>query len=122
MPPSPPLTDFQRSENDDFCSACGFSGLLLCCDGCDKAFHLTCCDPPLEDTPDEKWLCHLCAAKTAPASKESGPFRMFGPLMGSINKRNPTVFALPKRVQDHFEGVRADKEGAYEEMQATKPL
>ncbi|KAB2579862.1 Uncharacterized protein DBV05_g1472 [Lasiodiplodia theobromae] len=111
-----------RSENDDFCSACGFSGLLLCCDGCDKAFHLTCCDPPLEDTPDEKWLCHLCAAKSNSALRESVPFSLFGPLMATINKRNPTVFALPKRIQDHFEGVRADKEGAYEEVQATKPL
>ncbi|KAL1640107.1 hypothetical protein SLS58_007221 [Diplodia intermedia] len=111
-----------RSENDDFCSACGFSGLLLCCDGCDKAFHLTCCDPPLNDTPDEKWLCHLCAAKSNSALRESVPFSMFGPLLATINKRNPTVFALPRRVQDHFEGVHADKEGAYEEVQATKPL
>ncbi|GME40736.1 putative zinc finger phd-type protein [Neofusicoccum parvum] len=111
-----------RSDNDDFCSACGFSGLLLCCDGCDKAFHLTCCDPPLNDTPDEKWLCHLCAAKSSAAPKEAGPFRIFGPLMGTIHKRNPTVFALPKPVQNHFDGVRADKEGAYEEVQVTKPL
>ncbi|KAK7515879.1 uncharacterized protein IWZ02DRAFT_44163 [Phyllosticta citriasiana] len=109
-----------RSENDDFCSACGFSGLLLCCDGCDKAFHLTCCDPPLEQTPEERWLCHICAAKTKQAPREA--FSLFMPLLNNMQRRNPTVFALPKKVQDYFEGVRANSEGAYEEIQATRPI
>ncbi|KAK8163630.1 hypothetical protein IWX90DRAFT_504283 [Phyllosticta citrichinensis] len=120
LPPSPPLTEWQRSENDDFCSACGFSGLLLCCDGCDKAFHLTCCDPPLEETPEERWLCHVCAAKTKQAPREA--FSLFMPLLNNMQRRNPTVFALPRKVQDYFEGVRANSEGAYEEIQATRPI
>ncbi|KAK8153579.1 hypothetical protein BKA80DRAFT_313990 [Phyllosticta citrichinensis] len=37
-------------------------------------------------------------------------------------RRNPTVFALPRKVQDYFEGVRANSEGAYEEIQATRPI
>ncbi|KAK8178619.1 hypothetical protein BC567DRAFT_85831 [Phyllosticta citribraziliensis] len=109
-----------RSENDDFCSACGFSGLLICCDGCDKAFHLTCCDPPLEETPEERWLCHVCAAKTKQAPREA--FSLFMPLLNNMQRRNPTVFALPRKMQDYFEGVRANSEGAYEEIQATRPI
>ncbi|KAF2147362.1 uncharacterized protein K452DRAFT_6258 [Aplosporella prunicola CBS 121167] len=110
-----------RSENDDFCSACGFSGFLLCCDGCDRAFHLSCCDPPLTRTPEGgEWYCYKCTNKNAAGQKDTRT--IFSPLISVLNKRNMTVFALPKRIQEHFEGVTADSEGAYQEHPEQKPL
>ena len=49
--------------NDDICYKCkkyNGSGLLLCCDGCEKAFHLSCIgldSAPLTDT----WYCSYCS-------------------------------------------------------------
>ncbi|PAA68834.1 hypothetical protein BOX15_Mlig028083g1 [Macrostomum lignano] len=34
---------------------------LLFCDWCDSGCHLTCCQPPLEQPPEGRWLCHTCS-------------------------------------------------------------
>ncbi|KXJ27549.1 PHD finger protein 12 [Exaiptasia diaphana] len=54
-----------RAVNHDNCDSCGEGGDLLCCDRCPCAFHLSCCDPPLEedDIPDGEWLCIECRLK-----------------------------------------------------------
>jgi len=56
--------------NLDFCNTCGVGGSLLCCDGCDNAFHLECLTPPLKDIPSEDWFCVFCIAKKAKISKD----------------------------------------------------
>lgn len=62
-PPNP----FKRAgrQNHDFCDACSEPGNLICCDYCTVSFHLTCHDPPLEETdiPNGLWLCHTCTMK-----------------------------------------------------------
>lgn len=50
--------------NEDHCSACRSLGALVYCDGCTRAFHLWCLDPPMEqaDIPqgEERWFCPAC--------------------------------------------------------------
>lgn len=119
------IDDEQLSENNDFCSACGGSGFLLCCDGCDRSFHFTCLDPPLnEDASElnEPWFCFICVAKR-PATTEQPekPVRgLFAPLLNSLNKRNPSTFALPQDVRDFYEGVATDRAGQFTEAVRTK--
>ena len=37
-------------------------GDLLCCETCSAVYHLACVDPPLEEVPDDDWLCSVCKA------------------------------------------------------------
>ena len=46
-----------------FCALCGLGGFVLCCETCDKMFHLKCADPPLKDVPKNDWFCQLCTKK-----------------------------------------------------------
>ncbi|XP_031490244.1 uncharacterized protein LOC116257536 isoform X2 [Nymphaea colorata] len=53
---------------DTECSTCGvckLGGKLLCCDGkgCNRAYHLSCLDPPLVDTPPGTWHCLWCVKR-----------------------------------------------------------
>nr|XP_019959496.1 PREDICTED: autoimmune regulator isoform X1 [Paralichthys olivaceus] len=48
--------------NDDECAVCKDGGELLCCDGCPRALHLTCLDPPLTSIPSGTWQCERCRA------------------------------------------------------------
>jgi hypothetical protein len=54
-------------SNDDHCSACRSQGTLVYCDGCPRAFHIWCLDPPMEpdDVPeaDSRWFCPSCAIR-----------------------------------------------------------
>ncbi|KAJ3693915.1 hypothetical protein LUZ60_009395 [Juncus effusus] len=38
---------------------------LLCCEGkgCKRSYHLTCLDPPIQDSPPGTWLCIACVKK-----------------------------------------------------------
>ena len=52
----------QKTVSDDLCHECGEGGYLLCCDGCPKAFHKECLDPPLKRMPNKnkQWFCIYC--------------------------------------------------------------
>lgn len=113
------ISNLQASDNNDFCSACAGNGQLLCCDGCERSFHFTCVDPPLSPSSpalEEAWYCYVCSANRRlmgedQAEKQS--FGLFAPLFADLRKRNPTVFSLPKSIQEHFEGVAADRKGNF---------
>jgi len=114
------INEKQLSENNDFCSACGGSGYLLCCDGCDRSFHFSCLDPPLNDDAselNEPWFCYICVAKRPVAAESPGkPQRgLFAPLFVSLKKQNPTIFALPQDIREYFDGVATDKYGSFSE-------
>ncbi|NXM78491.1 AIRE regulator, partial [Serilophus lunatus] len=54
-----------HQENEDECAACGDGGELICCDGCPRAFHLTCLVPPLPRVPSGTWRCGSCVTNVA---------------------------------------------------------
>lgn len=114
------------SENNDFCSACGGSGYLLCCDGCDRSFHFSCLDPPLNDDAkelDEPWYCFICVARKplAAESPEKPQRGLFASLLNGLKKRNPATFLLPADIRDYYEGVQADRNGSFVEAVSSKP-
>lgn len=115
---TPPLTPLFKSDNNDYCNSCGGIGYLLCCDGCDKAFHFTCLDPPLDvDSSElnEPWFCHTCVAKrsTEAPKRTRG---LFSALLLNLNKRNPTNFILPENIREYFDGVTTAKDGKFAEQ------
>ncbi|KAF9936870.1 hypothetical protein BGZ67_001940 [Mortierella alpina] len=106
--------------NNDYCEACLGLGEFICCDSCPKAFHFSCCQPPLDphDLPDE-WNCNECrAAKNPPVPSSAGIFKE---LLDNVNKTNPKTFSLPSDIQSFFKGVAANSEGEYEDMLDQKP-
>lgn len=56
-------------QKGDHCGVCNGDGDLICCDGCDNAYHAQCVSPPLVKIPDEEWYCVTCTKKTS-KSKE----------------------------------------------------
>ncbi|KAK4820359.1 hypothetical protein QYF61_024897 [Mycteria americana] len=62
---SDPLPASLGQENEDECAVCGDGGELICCDGCPRAFHLTCLVPPLPCVPSGTWRCGSCVASAA---------------------------------------------------------
>lgn len=47
--------------NDDWCANCGDGGDLICCDKCNRAYHLPCAG--LDVVPDDDWFCLVCTAQ-----------------------------------------------------------
>ncbi len=45
--------------------------ILLLCDSCDNACHLSCCNPPLKRVPKGDWFCIECTAKQEAAAAEA---------------------------------------------------
>ncbi|PVH14942.1 uncharacterized protein CXQ87_005220 [Candidozyma duobushaemuli] len=89
------------NSNDDFCATCGGTGVFICCDTCPKSFHLLCCEPPIQEIPEENWNCNECrAAQGIDPRKYHNNIGMFGPLINSMHGRNPTEFRLPKKLRD----------------------
>ncbi|KAI9778113.1 MAG: hypothetical protein M1835_005003 [Candelina submexicana] len=109
------MDDSETPDNNDACSACGGSGKLICCDGCDRAYHLTCLDPPMAQNkvPTDPWYCYVCHARRVPQLKHARG--LFALLLNHLEKRNPVAYNLPLEVREYFEGVRTGEEGEYEE-------
>lgn len=118
---TPPLTLDSKSDNNDFCTACGGSGFLLCCDGCDKSFHFACLDPPLTEHAselDEPWFCHKCITKRAGPQKQ--PRGLFSALLTNLENRNPSNYLLPTPIREYFAGVGTGKDGKFVEPSVTQ--
>lgn len=116
-------TEDSGHYNNDYCSACGGSGRFLCCESCPRSFHFSCVDPPLdEDTlPEGEWYCNDCLTSRHPPM----PYRkgLFSQLLNQAERRNPSVFALPKGIQERFEGVVATPQGDYDvELKPVKKI
>ncbi|CCE80191.1 Piso0_003293 [Millerozyma farinosa CBS 7064] len=109
--------DGPTKDNDDFCSTCGGPGIFICCDSCTKSFHFTCCEPPLEECPEDSWNCRECVYKLNPGSRVSwNDIGVFGQLINQTSSRNPIEFQLPKRLRENtFVGVTTGDNGIYKD-------
>ncbi|KAL4608339.1 autoimmune regulator [Arapaima gigas] len=63
----------ELQRNDDECAACNDGGELICCDGCPRAYHLTCLVPPLTSIPSGTWRCQSCSGSQTESSKAHTP-------------------------------------------------
>ena len=71
LPPSSgysKLDELPNMDTDEQCEACELAtwvdgNELLLCDGCPRAYHLRCLDPPLESVPVDDWICPSCKEK-----------------------------------------------------------
>jgi hypothetical protein len=116
-----------QDDNNDYCSACGGNGDLVCCDGynCKRSFHFKCVDPPVLEggLPDESWFCNQCSNHHENGISESesrfnGPF---GPLIWNLEVKNPSAFHLPKHIRELFDQVKTGENGEYENDVPIKP-
>ena len=102
-----------QRDNNDFCSACGSSGRLLCCDGCIRAFHFMCLDPPMaiDAPPEGLWFCFNCEAKRDPYQRARRG--IFSLLKSNMRKANTSAYSLPLHLRDYYEGVGTGDDGEY---------
>ncbi|KAG1748959.1 uncharacterized protein EDB91DRAFT_1111661 [Suillus paluster] len=117
-----PMTSFSLSPdpslgllNEDHCSSCRSLGALVYCDGCPRAFHLWCLDPPMEtvDLPElgEKWYCPSCTIRKHPPLKPPPSF--ISPLIHQAQTNIPKEFQLPDDVRNFFKDVATGSNGCY---------
>ncbi|KAH6918816.1 hypothetical protein BKA70DRAFT_1248334 [Coprinopsis sp. MPI-PUGE-AT-0042] len=108
-------------NNNDHCSACRSSGSLVYCDGCPKAFHLWCLDPPMEsiDEGDSRWYCPACVIRKHPPRKP--PPSLLGPLIHQLELSTPVEFQLPDDIRNFFRDVSTSARGTYVDLQEAKP-
>ncbi|CUM49214.1 unnamed protein product [Debaryomyces tyrocola] len=109
--------DDPTKNNDDFCTTCGGPGVFICCDTCPKSFHFTCCNPPLEECPEDNWHCQECVIKQNPGFKKTyNHIGIFGQLLNQLEGRNPKEFQLPRKIRDNsFIGVTTGENGVYQD-------
>ncbi|XP_047225206.1 autoimmune regulator isoform X2 [Girardinichthys multiradiatus] len=77
-------------SNEDECAVCKDGGELICCDGCPRAFHLTCLNPPLTSIPSGSWQCEWCCGLRVKQECALQPVQVFPtqPQQTSINSTN----------------------------------
>ncbi|XP_071946284.1 PHD finger protein 12-like [Antedon mediterranea] len=91
-----------RAMNRDTCDSCREGGDLLCCDRCPAAFHLTCCNPPLEedDLPRGEWLCHQCTV--APMDQSGNSSKSEKAKIAALGPNKAIVKLVPMRLNDRL--------------------
>ncbi|KAK2626012.1 hypothetical protein QTJ16_004274 [Diplocarpon rosae] len=113
----------QDGDNDDFCSACGGNGDLVCCDGCTRSFHFKCVDPPMIDdynSQSDAWFCNTCECKRRGPHAEATN-GVWGRLFSELEDTNPRSYSLPQPIRDYFVDVKTGPDGEYEEIVPPKP-
>ncbi|KAG6816942.1 hypothetical protein H0H87_001457 [Tephrocybe sp. NHM501043] len=120
--PDPPQSNLASSlNNDDHCSSCRSYGSLVYCDGCPRAFHLWCLDPPMEniDESDSRWFCPGCTIRKHPPRKP--PPSLLAPLIQQVETTIPTEFQLPEDLRAFFKDVGTGPKGSYVDTSELKP-
>ncbi|KAH7329186.1 hypothetical protein B0I35DRAFT_38276 [Stachybotrys elegans] len=109
----------QPADNDEYCSACGNNGDVVCCDGCPRSFHFECVDMIQSESLPDEWYCNECLVKKFP-SRVPIHKGVFGSALNNLEKTIPRAFSLPKKLQNRFEGVKAGADGDYEDVATGK--
>ncbi|KAJ8481419.1 hypothetical protein ONZ51_g5996 [Trametes cubensis] len=110
-------------SNEDHCSACRSFGSLVYCDGCPRAFHLWCLDPPMEtaDLPEgERWFCPACALEQRPPPKSLTALKFMAPLVQELSSKMPTEYQLPQDIKTFFKDVGSSARGTYMDTSEVK--
>ncbi|OJA07604.1 hypothetical protein AZE42_06275 [Rhizopogon vesiculosus] len=111
LSPDPPMALL----NEDHCSSCRSLGALVYCDGCPRAFHLWCLDPPMEAValPElgERWYCPSCTIRKHPPPKPPPSF--ISPLIHQAQTSMPKEFQLPDDIRNFFKDVATASNGSY---------
>ncbi|RDB21491.1 Uncharacterized protein C2F7.07c [Hypsizygus marmoreus] len=117
--PEPPLSNLLN--NEDHCSSCRSYGALVYCDGCPRAFHLWCLNPPIEsvDEGDSRWFCPSCMIRKHPPRKP--PPSLLSSLIHQVDISIPTEFQLPDDVRMFFKDVGTGPKGTYVDTSEIKP-
>ncbi|XP_075340355.1 autoimmune regulator [Odontesthes bonariensis] len=79
--------------NDDECAMCKDGGELICCDGCPRAFHLACLNPPLNSIPSGPWQCDWCCGHRLKKENSPQPLQalLTQPQQTNTNSSNPVT-------------------------------
>ncbi|KAI9056681.1 hypothetical protein FKP32DRAFT_1440872 [Trametes sanguinea] len=112
----PGMVSLGGESNEDHCSACRSFGSLVYCDGCPRAFHLWCLDPPMEtaDLPEgERWFCPACTLEQRPPPKPPASLKFMGPLVHELSNKIPCEYQLPQDIRTFFKDVGASARGTY---------
>ncbi|KAH9981454.1 hypothetical protein BGW80DRAFT_1270329 [Lactifluus volemus] len=116
LPAALPLFNgLSSARNEDHCSACRSLGSLVYCDGCTRAYHLWCLDPPMEaaDIPEgeSRWFCPSCEVHQTPPSMP--PPSLLSPLIHHVLSSPPVEFQLPEDIRTFFKFVGSNPRGHY---------
>ncbi|KAH9966508.1 hypothetical protein BC827DRAFT_1176408 [Russula dissimulans] len=111
----PLFNSLSTARNEDHCSACRSLGSLVYCDGCTRAYHLWCLDPPMEpaDIPEgeSRWFCPGCEVNQHPPSMP--PSSLLSPLIHHVQSSPPVEFQLPEDIRTYFKFVGTNPRGQY---------
>lgn len=113
-----------QTSNEDHCSACRSLGSLVYCDGCPRAYHFWCLNPPMDvtDLPagDAKWLCPACMLKQKPPPKPPASLKFMAPLIDQLQSSLPVEFQLPQDIRTFFKDVSTGPKGTYVDSSEVK--
>ncbi|CAN6471312.1 unnamed protein product [Victoria cruziana] len=84
------------SYNDDLCTMCGESGVLLLCDGCPRSFHAGCLEE--QKFHDGSWHCPYCKMKAVHGSTTIGGESQTNAVSGSNFEDKKHITIRCKRV------------------------
>ncbi|KAJ6500369.1 hypothetical protein C8R45DRAFT_977405 [Mycena sanguinolenta] len=109
--PTPEPLIANQIDNEDHCSSCRSHGALVYCDGCPRAFHLWCLNPPMERIDEDRWFCPACVIRQHPPRKP--PPGLFSPLIHLVQTSIPSEYQLPEEIRTFFKDVGTGPKGTY---------
>ncbi|KAH8117160.1 hypothetical protein DFH11DRAFT_1573457 [Phellopilus nigrolimitatus] len=109
--------------NEDHCSSCSSVGALVYCDGCPRAFHLWCLDPPMDPSEfpegEDRWYCPSCKLSQNQSTTRI-PHTFLSPLIKQLQNTIPTEFQLPEDIRLFFRDVGTGLGGTYFDSSSVK--
>ena len=96
--------------------------MLICCDGCERAFHLYCLDPPKvaeEEDLTASWFCRYCRTKRNPPKPH--PVSLMSKFLDNLPWTVEDQYELPEDIREHFDGINTASDGDYEDAAPPPP-